>query len=151
MFGLLNDLSSILQVIFIIPLVFYFFTLILTDSGYILSTFIFILGLTGILFSIYGQGLLVTGRINFDQSRKFFPAGAAIGLWLIAVCLIASIQNLIPSLLGWIGIIAGFGYILTVVGFLIGGYKNWLFHLGGFILGISYPVWAVWLGLLLLQ
>ncbi len=151
MFGLLNDLSSILQVIFIIPLVFYFFTLILTDSGYILSTFIFILGLTGILFSIYGQGLLVTGRINFDQSRKFFPAGAAIGLWLIAVCLIASIQNLIPSLLGWIGIIAGFGYILTVVGFRIGGYKNWLFHLGGFILGISYPVWAVWLGLLLLQ
>ncbi len=133
-----------------IPLGFYFFTLLLSETV-VINTIVFFVGLLGMLFSVYGQGLLVLRRINFDQSRKYIPAGTAIGLWLIIVCLIASRESLIPNLLGWIGIIAGLGYILTVVGFLKGGYKYSLFYIGGFITGVSYPIWAIWLGQFLLN
>jgi hypothetical protein len=54
-------------------------------------------------------------------------------------------------LLGWIGIIAGSGYILTVIGFLKGGYNYTLFYLGGLLTGVSYPIWAIWLGKFLLS
>jgi hypothetical protein len=150
LFGLLNDLSSIFQVIFMIPLGLYFFTLLRSET-IVISTIIYFVGLLGMLFSVYGQSLLVIRRINFDQSRKYIPAGTAIGLWLIIVCLIASRESLIPNLLGWIGIIAGSGYILTVIGFLKGGYNYTLFYLGGLLTGVSYPIWAIWLGKFLLS
>ncbi|MDW7739066.1 MAG: hypothetical protein SCJ97_03265 [Bacillota bacterium] len=150
LFGPLNDLSSIIQVIFMIPLAFYFFSILLPVSR-VISTIALLIGLCGMLFSAYGQSLLVLKRITFNQSRKYIPAGTAIGIWLIIVCLIASREFLIPNTLGWIGITAGFGFILTVIGFLKGGFKSSLFYLGSFVTGISYPIWAIWLGCILLS
>jgi hypothetical protein len=51
--------------------------------------------------------------------------------------------------LAWFGVGAGVGYLLTVIGFLIGGQENKLFYIGALVLGISYPIWAIWLGKLL--
>lgn len=149
-FGFLNDLSSVFQVIFMIPLAIYF-QLILSSGSLILSTLVFILGLSGMLYALYGQSLLVLRKINFNRSLKYIPAGAAIGLWLITINLTASGFNITPDTLGWLGVFAGSGYILTVTAFLIFGSKHFLFYLGSFITGISYPIWAIWLGLIILS
>ena len=96
-----------------------------------------------------GQSLLVLGKIDFEGSLRFFPAGAAIGVWLVLCSVFVLGQA--PAPLVWAGIAAGAGYIVTVLGFLKGGQKHWLYYLGALMLAIGYPVWAVWLGRLLLS
>ena len=51
--------------------------------------------------------------------------------------------------LSWTVAVARLGYIVTVIGFLIGGESHKLFILGALVLAFSYPVWASWLGRIL--
>jgi hypothetical protein len=149
-FGRINDISSVFQVIFMIPLAIMFLQL-LPSSTRTLGLLAALCGVSGMLISAFGQSLLVFGRIDFQGSLKFFPAGAAIGIWLILVCSLAAANDQLPDLLAWMGILAGIGYIATVVGFLRGGQQNVLFYIGALVLGISYPIWAIWLGRLVLS
>ncbi len=105
-----------------------------------------LIGIAGMLVAAYGQSLLVVGKIDFEGSLKYFPAGAAIGIWLIVICTFALSHNLFPTGLSWTGILAGVSYIVIVLAFLVKGQQNMVFYIGGLVLGISYPVWAIWLG-----
>jgi hypothetical protein len=149
-FGKINDTFSVFQLLLMIPLAVMFVQLLPT-SHLLLALTATVLGIGGMLLLAVGQSLLVVGRIDFEGSLKFLPAGAAIGIWLVLVCLLAMVSGLLPQLLGWIGVLAGAGYVLTVAGFLKGGQQDPLFYLGGAVLGIAYPVWAIWLGQLLLS
>jgi hypothetical protein len=108
-----------------------------------------LVGIAGMMVAAYGQTLLVFKKINFETSMRYFPAGAAIGVWLIATCSFALGYNLFPTGLAWTGILAGVSYIVIVAAFLIKGQQNTIFYIGGLLLGISYPVWAIWLGYLI--
>ena len=57
----------------------------------------------------------------------------------------------LPQGLGGLGIVAGAGYVLTIVGFLWGGEQHPLTGLGGLTAVISYPIWAIWFSRLLLS
>jgi len=144
-FGKINDISSVFQVLFMIPLTI-FFIQALPSKVLVLELVATILGVSGMLLSAIGQSLLVFGRIDFQGSLKFFPAGAAIGIWLILICSLSANQELLPELMASIGILAGAGYIVTVIGFLKSGQQSTLFYIGALMLGICYPVWAFWLG-----
>lgn len=143
-FGVINDISSVFQVLFILPLVFLWKTLLPQPAW--LVWLAFLSGVAGILTSAWGQSLLVFGKIDFNKSQKYFPAGAAIGLWLMITNALMVSKGTLPQLLLFIGMLAGSGYILTVIGFLKGGQNHWLFITGALVLAISYPVWAIWLG-----
>ena len=148
--GKLNDLFSVFQVLLMIPLVFFFNQLIIPPSflaRFVSSTF----GLGGILVSAYGQIRLLAKKINFEESQKFFPAGGAIGFWLIMVNVSLIGARTLPTLLIWTGIAAGAGYLLIVGGFIKGGQRDPLFCGGSFLLGICYPVWGFWLGKIILE
>jgi hypothetical protein len=147
-FGKINDISSILQLVSMIPLTVLFANIIPAHPP-LLGWIIALLGAGGMLVSIVGQSLLVVGVIDFQGSRKFFPAGGAIGLWLILVCLTGSASGQLEGLAFWPGLLAGAGYLATVLGFLFGGQDHPAFYLGGSLLGISYPIWAVALGMLI--
>ena len=148
-FGKINDISSVFQVLFMIPVaVLMLRTGPAGDSGLVLIATI--IGISGMILTAVGQSLLVFGRIDFQGSLKFFPAGGAIGIWLILVSVLIVMRGQFPPLLAWIGILAGSGYLATVIGFLMGGQQNKLFYIGAFVLGISYPIWAIWLGRLLM-
>jgi hypothetical protein len=149
-FGKINDISSVFQVLFMIPLSI-MFVMVTPDNDQILGLIAALGGILGMILSGVGQSLLVIGRIDFDSSRKFFPAGAAIGIWLITVCSISIHNGSLPHLWAWIGILAGLGYVVTVIGFLKGGEQEVLFTIGALVLGISYPIWAIWLGRLVLS
>jgi len=147
-FGKINDISSVFQVLFMIPLA----TILartLPARYLTLGLIAAIIGISGMILSAIGQSLLVLGRIDFKDSLKFFPAGSAIGIWLIFICLLGAGSGQFPPLFPWTGILAGIGYLVTVIGFLRGGQQNILFYTGALILGISYPIWAFWLGSLL--
>jgi hypothetical protein len=147
-FGTINDVSSVLQVLFMIPLALALNRLL--PAGVRIWVFLATaVGISGMLISALGQILLVFRRIDFEGSMKFFPAGAAIGVWLLVSSILALVTGMFPSGFAWVGILAGLGYLLTVTGFLTGGQKHPLFYLGGGVLVLSYPVWAIWLGHLL--
>jgi len=147
-FGKINDISSVFQVLFMIPLAIILARTL--PARYLpLGLIAAIIGVSGMVLSAIGQSLLVFGRIDFQGSLKFFPAGAAIGVWLIFTCFLGTGSGQFPSLLPEIGVIAGIGYLATVIGFIWGGQQNMLFYIGALILGISYPIWAFWLGKLL--
>jgi hypothetical protein len=147
-FGKINDISSIFQVLFMIPLAFALYFL-LSPSMRTLGLIAAVIGIAGMLLAAYGQSLLVFRKIDFEGSMKYFPAGAAIGIWLVVTCSFALGDNLFPGGLAWAGILAGLSYIVIVAAFLIKGQQNMVFYIGGLILGISYPLWAIWLGRLI--
>lgn len=147
-FGKINDVSSIFQVLFMIPLAIALYQPLPANMR-TLGLIAALIGIGGMLVAAYGQLLLVFGKIDFEESMKYFPAGAAIGIWLIVTSSFALIYDLLPIGLAWTGILAGVSYIVTVLAFLIKGQQNIVFYIGGLVLGISYPVWAIWLGLLI--
>jgi len=148
--GKTNDLFSVFQVLLMIPLIFFFNQLITppsTSTRIISSLF----GLGGILVSAYGQIRLLLNQIDFEQSQRYFPAGGAIGFWLIMVNRSLIGARALPTVLVWIGIAAGLGYLLIMGGFIKGGQKDPLFYGGSLLLGIGYPVWGFWLGKSILE
>jgi hypothetical protein len=97
------------------------------------------------------QTLLVLRRVGFEQSiAATLSAGAAIGVWLVVVNVLALTGSVLPWGLGAFGVAAGVGYVLTTVGFYRGGQQHPLFYAGGFMVVACYSVWATWLGRLLL-
>jgi len=149
-FGTMEDIVSVLQVVFMIPIAIGLYRLIPSASNSV-SLIGAMVGILGIFITAIGQGLLVLGRIDYLTSTKFFPAGAAIGIWLLIVCFLARANGFFPNGLAWAGFIAGAGYIVAVAGLLWGGQESPVFYVGGLALGIGYPVWAIWLGRLLFR
>jgi hypothetical protein len=144
-FGVMNDISSVFQVLLMVPLTVA--VVQLSPVGYRAPAIAAaVVGIGGMLVTAVGQTLLVLRRIDFQTSLRFTPGGAAIGMWLIAVSLLALAGGYLPQGLVWIGIAAGVGYVATVVGFLMGGQKHPLFYAGGVVMAIGYPIWAIWLG-----
>jgi hypothetical protein len=149
-FGKINDIASIFQVLLMIPLTIMFMRLLPPSPSNKIAIAVGIIGIAGMLISAWGQSLLVFGRIDFDTSRKFFPAGLAIGVWLTTINALVMPYGVLSKALCWAGIGAGVGYLLTVVGFLRGGQSHWLFIAGALGLAVCYPTWAIGLGRLLL-
>jgi hypothetical protein len=147
-FGKINDIFSVLQVLFMVPLAILFVQVLAPDKP-VLAIMAAAVGIVGMLAVAYGQSLLVLGRIDFEGSLRYFPAGGAIGLWLAAVSLMAAQAGEMPELLVWLGVLAGAGYLATVIGFLMGGQEHPVFYIGGVVLGVGYPIWAIWLGRLI--
>ena len=148
-FGKINDLFSVIQILLMIPLIF-FFNQLITPPSYSTRIISCVFGLGGILVSAYGQIRLLLNQIDFEESLKYFPAGGVIGFWLIMVNLFSIGSRSLPNPLIWIGIAAGVGYLLIVGGLLKGGQKDPLFYGGSLLLAICYPVWGFWLGKLIL-
>ena len=148
-FGKLNDLFSIFQFILTIPLIF-LFNQLMTPPRVITIILSSAMGLGGIIFSAAGQIRLLVGQIDFEGSQKYFPAGGAIGFWLMMANLSAAGSPELPGGLIWTGLGAGLGYLLVAGGFLKGGHSAPIFISGSILLGILYPTWAIWLGNLLI-
>lgn len=150
LFGPLNDISSVFQVLFMLPIALMLYQLLPSNTR-LLNRIALMIGMAGMLVTGFGQSLLVFGVITYQQSLTFIPAGAAIGIWLLLTNMQALASGLLPRGLAWAGILSGVGYILTTSGFLLGGQESPIFYAGGLVLVITYPIWAVWLGRLLLS
>src|SRR5262245_35125668 len=109
-FGAINDITSVFQVIFMLPLALVLYR-VLRSHSQSLSFLAMLLGCGGILVAGSVQSLLVLGAITFQQSARSFPAGLAIGGWLILSSYLGFSSQSLPRPLAWVGLLAGVGYI----------------------------------------
>jgi hypothetical protein len=150
-FGTMNDTASVFQVLFMVPVALVLHRLF-GPNAQMLSLLAAAVGIVGMLVAAAVQALLVLGRLTFEQTvRPAFTAGGAIAIWLLLTGYLALTSSILPGGLGWLGLLAGAGYVLMVIGFWLGEQKHPLFIIGSFAVLVAYPIWAIWLGRLLVS
>jgi hypothetical protein len=170
-FGALNDILSIPVAILLMPLVFALYRLNAADYP-LLSLLAALAGVAGFLATATGSTLLVTGRIEFQQSLVIGIGGfGLIGLWVFMNSGMGLISHQLPGEPAWMGILLGLTPIVGLIAvFRAGSVANALAAMGGqsagaaqisplayafVVLGIiSYaamPVWYIWIGRLFLS
>jgi hypothetical protein len=149
-FGKVNDTVSVFQVVVMLPVAVAMYLLTHpVNAG--LAWLALAVGSIGMIIVAVLQTLLVLGVVSFEQTiGVVLSAGAAIGLWLVLVSVLALTVGVLPWGLAVFGLAAGVGYLLSAVGFHRGGQKHPVFYTGSFLIVVGYVVWATWLGLLLL-
>ena len=144
--GTINDAASAFQVLFMLPIVLALHHLF-GPSAPALSLLAAVIGIIGMLVAAALQALLVFGKVKFEQTiGTTRTAGGGLGIWLVLIGYLALASGVLPGGLAWLGLVAGGGYILLVVGFWLGGQRNPLFIAGSLVAVIGYSVWAIWLG-----
>jgi len=127
-FGGVTDALSVLTLALMLPVALALH-LLLRSHAPVLSRVATAIGVLGIL--VFGsiQALIVAGVLTYPQvSVPQIAASAVVGIWLLLANYAALRDKVFPRGLAWAGLIAGGGFVVLVLGFLL------------------YPVWAIWLG-----
>jgi hypothetical protein len=105
------------------------------------------IGLFGLAGAAVDQILLLS---SVGDVRPTAPiAFGLFGVALVVFGFLARAEGSRPAGLSIVGTIAGVGYVLINLGFLLGGERHPLSGIGGGISVLAYPVWAIWLGRIL--
>jgi len=150
-FGTINDVSSIIIALAILPVLFVLHKLHRTFAPAV-SLGALIIGIVSALTAALLQTLFVFKVIPGDLSGEIVTV--AFGVFGIALVLfnylVYSNKSFSPKFAIW-GIVAGAGYAVVALGFLLGGQDHPLTYVGGLAAIVAYPVWAIWFGKLLLS
>ena len=150
--GRVNDALSVMWLLSFLPLALLLVQVNQPVMGRAVAVGTAIVGALGILVFAALQSLLVVGQVRFGQT---FPAvatlGGVLGLWLLLNGLLALMGKTLPGGLAWLGITFGLSYILGTVGYWLGGYESPILWVGAVVGYVVGPVWAFWLGRLLLK
>lgn len=151
--GRVNDAISVLWLLSFLPLALLLVQVNQPVMGRAVAVGTAVVGALGILVFAVLQSLLVVGQVSFEQT---FPAvatlGGVLGLWLLLNGLLALMGKTLPAGLAWLGITFGLSYILGTIGYwLAGGYESPILWVGAVVGYVVGPVWAFWLGRLLLH
>ena len=150
--GRVNDAISVVWLLSFLPLALLLAQVNQSVMGRAVAVGTAIVGMVAMLVFALLQSLLVVGQVRFEQT---FPAvatlGGVLGLWLLLNGLLALLGKTLPGGLAWLSIGFGLCYILGAIGYWLGGYEQPILWIGvavGYLVG---PVWAFWLGRLLLN
>jgi hypothetical protein len=150
-FGTLNDAASVLQVLFMIPVAIAFHRLLRAKASKA-SLAAATIGIGAMLVIAVLQALVVVNAALYPQiGNTVLTAGGGLGVWLLLANTLSRQQSIFPGRLTGLGLIAGAGYVVLVIGFWVGGQENILFIVGSLAVVIVYPIWAIWLGRILLS
>lgn len=149
--GTINDVSSVIIALSILPVL-----LVLhhrhRQSAFVVSSAALGLGALGLFIAILFQTLVIAGAISYAQTAITVPVSfGVLGLSLMAFGYLGITDGTLPRTLAWMGLIAGAGYVMVIIGFILGGQQHPLTAIGGLIAVIFYTPWAVWLGRILLS
>ncbi|NJN53805.1 MAG: hypothetical protein HC804_03030 [Anaerolineae bacterium] len=113
---------------------------------------VLVIGVLALLVAAVFQLLLIFGVIEFAQTAVIVSiAFGLFGAALIVFSALARTQGTVPDTLALLGIAAGVGYVLVIVGFILGGQEHPLAAIGGLTAVIIYPIFAIWFGRILLS
>ena len=114
-FGTLNDLLTIPTALLMAPLILALYRVNTADRP-ALSLLALVAGLAGFVAAAVGGGLLVLGRISFEQSLLPGIGGfGLIGLWALLNSALGLANDRLPSGLAWLGLALGLMPTLTLV------------------------------------
>jgi hypothetical protein len=148
--GPVNDAVSVFWLLSFLPLVWLFLRVNGPVMGRGVALGTAVVGSGAILPFAALQMLLVVGLVRFEQTfAAVATLGGILGVWLLVSGLLARKGRTLPRGLAWLTIIFGFGYILGMAGYWLGGYESAMLWVGAAIGYLAGPVWAFWLGWLL--
>jgi len=160
-FGTLNDLfGGLLLSLSMVPIVFALHRL-LSPRQSALGILALGIGLAAMsVFAIAAASVMLKtlGVLSFAEPRPGTgPLGLGlyapglVGVWLILISTASLTSRSLPPVLASIGLATGVGYVLVIIGFSMAGPQSPLVIVAGLLTAIGYPVWAIWLGRLLLR
>jgi hypothetical protein len=148
--GAINDLSLLVMTFAIAPIMLGFYELggraPLAAARSSLA-----LGIGSVLAWCVVQVAVIAGFVTFDYEHGAIGwfaveaiAVALIGAWLAGANTLAGAW--LGTLLRWLGLLSGLGFIVFGLGLLLGGVNHPLTYLGGIGYQLLFPVWAWLLG-----
>lgn len=168
--GRVNDAAIGIQTILLIPIALALLeALKLHGPVSLWQRYVVGAALIGMLIIGCIQLLYAFHLISFEiQTRFVLPAYGIIGLWMILIHNQLRVQHILSPSLAWLGIVVGASYLLLFLSFFaFGGYasaasndpsaffSNLPFIIAtilSLLIGFfAYPVWAIWLGRVILS
>ena len=103
-------------------------------------------GVVGFMIPALGQMRLIFRRIDFQESTRYFPAFAGIGIWMVWENRLLAVYNQSIPWLVWSGMLTGAGVLSAILLYKLNQMKNAVFYLSVGLLAVGYPLWAILLG-----
>jgi hypothetical protein len=144
-FGIMNDVASVVIALTSIPILIMLHTLHRTGS-IVLSWTALLVGIASLIVAAITQTMLVLKIIKYEQT---IPATIGFGIFGVSLMLygyLSYTQGTFTRNIAVWGILAGLGYFLVIVGFLLGQQNHPLTYIGGLMSVIAFPVWTIMLG-----
>ncbi|HEY6012927.1 MAG TPA: hypothetical protein VIU37_02940 [Candidatus Limnocylindrales bacterium] len=146
LWGLLNDLASIVLMLATIPVALFLGDAAGTDWPGIGAPVVTGIGIVGMLGASVAQGLLV---LRVRTYRQLLPwtlgFGAVVGAWYVLVGVLG-LQAGFPGALMALAIASGAGFIAIGYGFWRGNERHPLSIVGGVVLLFASTAFLVWVG-----
>ncbi len=151
LWGRINDSVSVIWALSFVPLAVVLY-LINRVVNWPVSLAAAVAGISALLFFAFLQSLLILGLVRYEQTlAAIMIMTGIIGLFLLLNGILARGGQTVPGALAWLVIIFGLLQILGSIGFLVGGPQN-LLAAAGFLAWVTVgPIWAIWMGKLLLN
>jgi hypothetical protein len=150
--GRVNDAISVVWLLSFLPLVLLLAQVNQPVMGRGVAVGTAIVGAVAMLAFAVLQSLLVLGQVRFEQTfAAVATLGGVLGLWLLLNGLLALMGKTLPVGLAWLSIVFGLSYIVGTIGYWLGGYEQPILWVGAAVGYLVGPVWAFWLGWLLLH
>ena len=168
-YGTLSDISYLLAAILMLPFMLAFYSLFRPDQP-TATLLALLVGMAGVLLIAVAQIRLMIGQISLEQDMPTVSLGTGlIGISILISILLSRSNPQMPNGFVWLGIVIG--VFLAVVGILGGvllpkdiyllvtGGLDWsnlnpllyVVFVAAPISQLGYPVWAIWLGRLILN
>ncbi len=149
--GTINDIFSVILAFSLLPVLLVLYQLHRQDAP-VITLVMLVIGVLALLVAAVFQTLLIFGIIKYEQTAVIVPAAFGLfGVALIVFNTVARAQGSLPDTLALLGIAAGVSYVLVIVGFILGGQEHPLTAVGGLTAVITYPIFAIWFGRILLS
>jgi hypothetical protein len=147
--GLLNDLASIVLMVATIPVLAFFATWTEPSLPGGVAAAVAGIGLVGMLGAAIAQGLLVARVRTYRQLLPWtLGAGGIVGVWYVLVGITGRATGM-PDLLAALAIASGAGFLAIGYGFWRGNERHPLSIIGGLLLLIASTLFLGWFGIAL--
>lgn len=150
LWGLLNDVASIVLMLTTVPVVAFFATWTEPDLAPGVAFFIAVVGLVGMLGAVVSQGLLVARIRTYQQLLPWtLGFGAVTGFWYVLIGITGAMAGM-PGLLAILAVLSGIGFAAIGYGFWRGNERHPLSVIGGIVLFVASTIFLTWLGIALI-
>lgn len=145
-FGLINDLSSILGALVLLPILLALYRLVRAANPRAAFA-AYGAGTGAMLFAALWQTLFVLRVIPLSATLASVPiAFGVLGLCIAVDSWLAQRIAAMPSKLAWLGIASGVAYVVVIAGFIVGGQNHPLTIVAGLAAVILNPIFMIGLG-----
>jgi hypothetical protein len=144
--GLLNDIASIVLMLATIPVVLFLANFTAGFFASFVAPAVAGLGVVGMLGAAGAQALLVARVRTYQQLLPWtLGFGAVVGVWYLLIAVTGYLAGM-PLLMAILAALSGVSFIALGYGFLRGNERHPLSVGGGIVLLIASTIFLVWMG-----